>query len=146
MKSRNSKNKPLLAKPRRQVGAIPYRKTERGLEVLLVTTRTTGRWTVPKGWPMKGLKAHDAAAIEAWEEAGVIGQAKKRAVGRYLYWKRMDGYFVLCRVKLFPIIVQEERAEWPEQSTRRRYWFTPLMAADLVEEPGLKKAMQEITL
>lgn len=140
------KAKRLASKPRAQVGALPLRWTDRGWEVLLVTTRTTSRWTVPKGWPMKGRKGHEAAAVEAWEEGGVIGVAKKQAVGRYLYWKRLDGYFALCRVKLFAVVVQDVQAAWPESTERMRYWLPARDAAEMVEEPGLKKALRGLRL
>lgn len=135
------KAKRLTAKPRAQVGALAVRRAETGYEVLLVTTRSTGRWTIPKGWPMKGRKAHDAATIEAWEEAGVLGRARKRSVGSYLYWKRMEDHFLLCRVKLYPVSVKEEVHAWPEQMERQRFWFAAQVAAELVEEPGLKKVL-----
>ncbi|WKL33782.1 NUDIX domain-containing protein (plasmid) [Sinorhizobium meliloti] len=71
-----------------QIGAICYRVNEMGaVEVLLITTRASGRWTIPKGWPIKNLKPHQAAEREAWEEAGVAGKAKKRALGYFTYLK-----------------------------------------------------------
>ena len=74
-------------------------------------------------------------------EAGVVAQAKKRSVGSYLYWKRIEDDFMLCRVKLYPVLVREERPDWPEQMERQRFWFSAEVAAELVEEPGLKKVL-----
>lgn len=89
----------MSSKPRMQVGALPLRKAARGFpEVLLDTTRSTKRWTIPKGWPIKGLKSHKAAEREAMKEAGVAGKCGKQAVGRYLYWKRKADHFELCWV------------------------------------------------
>ena len=74
-----------------QVGAICFRTGLQGsIEVLLVTTRETGRWTIPKGWPIKGLKSHEAAEREAWEEAGVKGKARKSPLGYFTYLKTLD--------------------------------------------------------
>lgn len=130
-----------------QVGALPLRRTASGSwEILLVTTRTTKRWTVPKGWPIKKLKAHDAAAREAREEAGVVGQVKKKPVGRYLYWKRLEAEFRLCKVRLYPLRVTEQLDTWPEEAQRLRHWFSLEDASDLVEEPGLRKVLATLVL
>ncbi|WP_245973797.1 NUDIX hydrolase [Bosea caraganae] len=111
-------------KARLQVGAVPVRHSPDGsIEVLLVTTRTTKRWTVPKGWPIKGLKAHEAAAREAQEEAGAIGTIRRKSMGRYLYWKRMEDYMLLCEVKLFLLTVTGRLDDWPERDQRRHQWF-----------------------
>jgi 8-oxo-dGTP pyrophosphatase MutT (NUDIX family) len=65
-----------------QYGVLPYRFTEAAaLEVLIVTTRQSKRWIVPKGWPIKGLTPSKSAAREAFEEAGVIGRVPKAAIG-----------------------------------------------------------------
>ncbi|WP_244425824.1 NUDIX domain-containing protein [Rhizobium etli] len=68
----------LLGKVLEQFGALwPREEPRGGSEVLLITTRETGRWTIPKGWPIKGLAPHEVVEREAWEEAGVKGRAKK---------------------------------------------------------------------
>lgn len=134
--------KKLQAKANLQVGALPLRRNPAGAwEILLVTTRSTKRWTVPKGWPNKKLKAHDAAAREALEEAGVVGSIKKKPVGRYLYWKRLEATFRLCKVRLYPLHVTHQLAQWPEEAQRLRHWFSLTDASDLVEEPGLRKIL-----
>lgn len=134
-------------KARLQIGAVPVRIASDGsVEVLLVTTRTTKRWTVPKGWPIKKLKAHDAAAREAREEAGVVGRIRKKPVGRYIYWKRMADHFLLCKVKLFLLTVENRLDSWPERSQRLHHWFKLTDAADLVEEPGLRAALRSLKL
>jgi len=139
--------KPPQGKTTLQVGALPLRRTASGSwEILLVTTRTTKRWTVPKGWPIKKLKAHDAAAREAREEAGVVGQVKKKPVGRYLYWKRLEAEFRLCKVRLYPLRVTEQLDTWPEEAQRLRHWFSLEDASDLVEEPGLRKVLATLVL
>ena len=70
-----------------QVAALPFRIKDGKIEVLLVTSRETKRWLIPKGWPMKGKKPHKAAAQEAEEEAGVKGEIKNKPLGSYDYWK-----------------------------------------------------------
>ena len=124
---------------RPQVGALPFRREPDGsYSVLLVTSRESRRWVIPKGWPMKGRKPFEAAAREAYEEAGVLGQIGKRPLGFYLYQKRLKNRdAVLCQVKVFPLEVRKHRKSWPEQHQREQRWFTPAEAAEAVTEPGL---------
>jgi 8-oxo-dGTP pyrophosphatase MutT (NUDIX family) len=132
-------------KARLQVAALPLRFSDDGTaEVLLVTTRTTKRWTIPKGWPVKGLKAHEAAAREAEEEAGVRGKMRKKSIGKYLYWKRMADDAVLCRVKVFELIVEQRLEDWPERDERRQQWFRLSDAADLAGETGLGALLRSL--
>lgn len=122
----------------KQIAALPFRMGAEGRpEVLLVTSRETGRWIVPKGWPMKNLKPHEAAAQEAYEEAGVRGAISKQAIGRYVYWKRKSNHFILCHVDVFPLRVTEQLATWREKGQRETRWFTPEDAAYHILEPDL---------
>jgi 8-oxo-dGTP pyrophosphatase MutT (NUDIX family) len=125
--------------PRQQYAALPYRGAGRRLEILLISSRETRRWVIPKGWPMKKREPPDAAAREAFEEAGVEGEVERTAFGRYSYLKRLaDGSDVLCLVEVFPLRVQAEGGEWPERDERTRRWFSPRAAAAAVDEPELK--------
>ncbi|ACL63316.1 NUDIX hydrolase [Methylobacterium nodulans] len=126
--------------PRRQVAALPFRFDMDGeLQVLLVTSRETRRWVIPKGWPMPGRKEHKAAEREAFEEAGLKGRINKTALGTYEYEKRLkSGMTVTCEVKVFPLHVIEQCNRWPEQGQRDLRWIAPDEAADLVQEDGLK--------
>lgn len=136
-----------LGKPRSQIAALPIRRSPTGEpELLLVTTRTTRRWIVPKGWPIKGKKNHEAAAIEAREEAGVIGKAHKKPAGRYIYWKRMNDHFVLCKVALYILDVERRLEKWAEHNQRLSHWFTLEDAAEIVDDPGLKAAIRSLEL
>jgi 8-oxo-dGTP pyrophosphatase MutT (NUDIX family) len=132
-------NKAAAGTERVQYGVLPYAVQEDGtVRLLLVTSRETQRWVVPKGWPMESLKPHEAAAREAFEEAGIVGKAKKRAIGAYQYWKRLESSFTLCRVEVFPLLVERLEKSWPEQKQRDRRWFELEDAALLVDEPGLE--------
>lgn len=120
-----------------QYAALPYR-LRGGLELLLISSRETGRWVLPKGWPIKGKKAHAAAAREALEEAGVKGKIGKRAVGAYSYGKRLpNGAVLACTVKVYPLAVARQLERWPEMHQRSFRWFSPREAADQVAEPEL---------
>lgn len=121
----------------KQVGALPIRKTAGGIEVLLVTTRETRRWVIPKGWPSKRMPDHKAAAREALEEAGVQGEIKRKPVGSYTYFKRLTATFELIEVDVYLLAVDTERKRWPEMHERQKSWMKPALAARAVAEPGL---------
>lgn len=122
-----------------QYGAIAWRPAPGGAEVLLITSRETQRWVVPRGNVIHGLDPHLSAAQEAYEEAGIRGRADAEPIGRYRYEKRLRlGRSVTAEVHLFPLEVIEELDEWPERHQRQRRWFAPAEAADVVAEPELK--------
>lgn len=129
--------------PALQVGAI-CRKPETG-EVLLITSRDTGRWVIPKGWPMEGRSLAHAALQEAWEEAGVRGRVEMAELGRFRYDKRQDSGFALpVEVALYPVEVLELSSDFPEHDERDRQWFTLARAAALVQETGLQAILREL--
>ena len=124
---------------RYQVAAVPVRQdASLGTQVLLVTSRETRRWVVPKGWPWPKHADHDAAAAEAWEEAGVVGRVKTKSIGSYTYDKRRDGRLYLLKVNVYVLAVTKVAETWPEFNERDRQWFTAREAASLVDEPALK--------
>lgn len=126
--------------PRTQYAALPWRKRADGAaEVLLITSRESRRWVIPKGWPMKDLEPGPCAAQEAFEEAGVLGRPRRKSLGVYHYDKRLrSGRLQHVRVMVYPLEVTEERDIWPEMAERDRNWTTPGDAAGLVDEPELK--------
>jgi 8-oxo-dGTP pyrophosphatase MutT (NUDIX family) len=124
-----------------QYAALPYRfNATDELEILLVTTRRTKRWIIPKGWAIKGLKPPESAAREAYEEAGVRGKIGKKSVGVFTYKKLLDedGITVPCEVKVFPLLVKRQSETWPEIEQRLTRWLEPEKAASLIKEPELK--------
>ncbi|HEV7254922.1 MAG TPA: NUDIX hydrolase [Mesorhizobium sp.] len=128
----------MTAKTRDQIAALPLRLAKGGvIEVLLVTSRETKRWIVPKGWPMKGLKDRQAAALEAQEEAGVKGHVLRDAIGTYAYWRRAEDHFQLCTVAVFALKVEKQLKSWKERGQRETRWENVLEAAHLVSEPEL---------
>lgn len=123
-----------------QVGAI-CREPASG-RVLLITSRDTGRWVIPKGWPMEGRTLSGAAAQEAWEEAGVRGRIAAQEMGRYAYQKtQRQGFSVPVEVRVFLLSVESRATAFPEVDQRRTRWFTPAEAARQVAEPGLKRIL-----
>lgn len=131
--------------PRAQYAALPWRRRPDGsVEVLVITSRETRRWVIPKGWPIKGLKSPKAAAQEAFEEAGVTGDVEKSPLGAYHYDKRLkNGRLQRVRVAVFALRVAEEHEEFPERLERDKAWVTPMDAADRVDEPELKLILAE---
>lgn len=131
----------------RQVAAIPFRRNAHGdIEVMLVTSRTTQRFIVPKGWPMKGKSGRKAATIEAMEEAGVLGKTLKEPAGIYSYWKRLTNRFVRVDVIVYLLEVTEELANWQEAKRRQRAWLTPADAATLIDEPDLSTLVNTLKI
>lgn len=124
---------------RSQFGAIPWRITDGKLEFLLITSRRTRRWIMPKGWPMDGQTPAEAAAMEAYEEAGVKGDASHAAVGFYSYTKSFGGDDLPIVVAMFPLRVRKVLKDWPEKGQRRRKWVSRKKAAMLLSEPELMR-------
>jgi 8-oxo-dGTP pyrophosphatase MutT (NUDIX family) len=126
-----------------QVAALPWRQTENGIEILLVTTRTTKRWLIPKGWTMEGKADFEAAAIEAFEEAGVRGVVEPLPIGQFGYLKTLQsGKPRHVKVDVFAIEVEQELDEWPERHERERRWYAVPEAIARVEEPELVPVLQ----
>ncbi|MGI9369703.1 MAG: NUDIX hydrolase [Ruegeria sp.] len=146
MKAKQSRN--LLKKARNlpiapQVGALCYRYEKGKPQVLLVTTRETGRWIIPKGWLIDGLFPHQAAEQEAWEEAGVTGDCDCAILGRYSYLKERTGKgVILCQVDVFPVHVHNIASDFPERAERKRKWISLKKAALRVTEPDLAEILR----
>ena len=129
----------------RQVGALPVRRAPDGsLLVMLVTTLETQRWIIPKGWPWPGEQDYTAAAEEAREEAGVLGEPKAVSIGSYTYEKRRSSGLVPVRVAVYLLEVREELETWPECEQRQRAWFTLSDAAAVVQEPELRAILLQL--
>lgn len=123
---------------RLQVAALPWRIGEAGIEILLITSRDTGRWVLPKGWPEAREPLSEAAAREANEEAGLAGAISHIEAGRYFYAKALgSGQEVPCEVLVYPLLVAEMASKWKERHERERRWFAGEEAARLVAEPDL---------
>ncbi|WP_375567364.1 NUDIX hydrolase [Oceaniradius stylonematis] len=123
-----------------QVAALVWRKAgKKKAEVLLITSRGTGRWILPKGWIETGESMGEAAAREAWEEAGIEGNVTGEPVGTYDYDKlEDDGQAIACRTHVFALAVTRQAKDWPERDERERKWVPAADAAGMVEEAELK--------
>jgi 8-oxo-dGTP pyrophosphatase MutT (NUDIX family) len=132
-------NRKKSAARRIQYAALPFRRNaDSGVDVMLVTSRDSGRWVIPKGWPIEGKAPHASAAREALEEAGVVGKAGRDSVGAFTYEKRLSkGAIVICEVQVFLLEVKHQRTDWPEKEEREVRWFSLNEAAKAVQEAGL---------
>ena len=123
------------AKVIRQSAVIPYRWQGERLRVLLITSRRSGDWIVPKGLVEPDMTEHDSAAKEAHEEAGVLGDVGTEPVGSFEYEK----WGGVCVVRVYDLEVRRELSDWPEQGDRTRKWVDAGEAADLVKHAALGK-------
>ncbi|KQU75892.1 NUDIX hydrolase [Aminobacter sp. DSM 101952] len=124
---------------RLQVAALPWHRTaSRAIEIMLITSRDTGRWVLPKGWPEDSERLCETAAREASEEAGLSGSVDTHEAGRYFYTKELgSGERVACEVLVYPLEVRKVAEKWKERRQRTRKWVSPAEAARMVNEPDL---------
>jgi len=139
--------RPMFQRPKRlQVAALCIRDGKKGRQVLLVTSRGTGRWILPKGWPIRGKDAAGSALQEAWEEAGVAaGRSQDKAIGTYTYSKSYPaGMSVPVETLVFPVTVEKMSDRFPEAHERKRKWVSTDEAANMVSEPELKTILRDL--
>jgi phosphohistidine phosphatase len=123
-----------------QSAVVPYRRVGSALEVLLITSRSGKRWTIPKGIVEPAMTAAASAAKEAYEEAGIRGDVGETALGSYEYTK----WGGTCHVEVFPLRVREVLDEWPESHARQRRWLTIEDAVAAVETAGLRDVLSGV--
>ncbi|MBL4628621.1 MAG: NUDIX hydrolase [Roseicyclus sp.] len=137
--------------PRTQFGGLPFRivktKNREQVEVLLVTSRDSRRWIIPKGWPVDGMTPAEAAVQEVWEEAGARGQGYDICIGLYSYRKWLGEDLSLpVIVAVFPVKVEELLDDYPEAAERKRKWMSLKKAASKVEEHDLRQLIETFSL
>jgi 8-oxo-dGTP pyrophosphatase MutT (NUDIX family) len=130
-----------------QVAAICYRKDDNSdaFLTLLITSRGTGRWIIPKGHAMKGKTKREVAAIEAYEEAGIKGRVSKLPIGQFSYIKEVEGSAGLpCIVDVFPMEVTAVKSRFKEHGQRELKWVPLWDAGRMVMEPELRGLFQQL--
>jgi 8-oxo-dGTP pyrophosphatase MutT (NUDIX family) len=127
---------------RTQFAALCYRIKKGKLQILIITSRRSKRWILPKGWPMEGKTPAESALREAWEEAGVTGKAEETCIGVYTYEKTMGEDDLACLALLYPVHVKSLAKKYPESHERRRRWVSRKEAARLVAEPDLARLIR----
>jgi phosphohistidine phosphatase len=139
----SSDHSPMQTRPGffyRQSGVVPLRRTADGLEILMITTRRSGRWTIPKGVVEVGISPRESAVKEAYEEAGVRGRASEESVGSYHFEK----WGSECTVEVFLLDVDEVLSRWPEALDRRRRWMSVRQAAASVRNEELRSILSAL--
>jgi 8-oxo-dGTP pyrophosphatase MutT (NUDIX family) len=128
-----------------QYAALPYRANGKSrVEIMLVTSRRTRRWIIPKGWPKRGRRPHETAAEEAFEEAGVVGKVGKRPIGSFPYDKILaEGATASCHVHVFALRVRRQHKDWPERRERKYAWHRPAEAIRFVGDPHLRRIIRK---
>lgn len=122
-----------------QFAALCYRISNDRVEVCLVTSRGTGRWILPKGWPMHKQTPASAAATEAYEEAGLSGKAYDHCLGVYAYVKPLKKSIAPVMALIYPVRVKNVHSDWPEKHQRKRKWFSLSKAARKLDDPQLRR-------
>lgn len=123
-----------------QSGVIPFWVRKKEIQIMLVTSRSGKRWVIPKGTIESDLSALESAEKEAFEEAGVLGKAHARAIGKYQYNK----WGGTCTVEVFLLEVKKVLQEWPESQLRQREWLKVEGAIRRVDEKTLKKIIRRV--
>lgn len=136
---------PMLRRPKAlQLAALCHRDTPNGVEVLLVTS-SNGRWILPKGWPIDGMSAAEAASVEAWEEGGVKeAQFDEQAITTLQTQKTYDsGLTIPTETHVYDLTVTKVANDYPEADKRDRIWVSPARAAELVDDPALRDLLAQ---
>ncbi|AZV79169.1 NUDIX domain-containing protein [Parasedimentitalea marina] len=139
--------RPLIFRSKRlQVAALCYRKTENGTDVLMITSRGSGRWILPKGWPISGKDGAETALQEAWEEAGVkTAKIQGEPIGHYEYLKNLGrGRAEMVQTLVYIAQVSKLSKSYPERNQRKRQWVPADEAANLVHEPKLRALLRQL--
>ena len=127
---------------RTQFAALCYRIRRGKVRILLITSRGSGRWIVPKGWPMDGQTPAESALTEAWEEAGVNGFCDGRCLGIFSYSKEIAEIGAAPIIAMvFAVEVSDLADKYPEASERDRVWVSRKKAAKMVDEPELSRIL-----
>jgi len=123
-----------------QSGVVPFRKENNGVQILLITSRRSQRWVIPKGIVEPELSPQESAQREAYEEAGISGKISNGAIGEYTY----DKWGGTCTVKVFLLKVEKIFDDWPEAHFRTREWMGMEEAVRRVDEQDLKDIIRTI--
>lgn len=126
-----------------QFAALCWRRKRGKLQILLITSRGSKRWIIPKGWPMDGKTPAASALVEAWEEGGVVGQVRGQCLGVYSYAKTGEDGAVPCLAMLYPVKVKTLAKQFPEKGQRKRLWCSRQKAARLVDAPDLARLIRD---
>lgn len=112
-------------------------------EILLVASKRTGLWGIPKGHVEDGETPLETAAREAFEEGGVVGEVLADPIGSYVYSK--DEAHRLYEVRVFLMMGARQAADYPESGLRRFQWVNLQAASEQLWHPALRKIVEQQT-
>ena len=132
-------------KPRLQSGVLAYKVAPNGkVRILLVSTKRSKRWSIPKGKARSELSLAANAAKEALEEAGVKGEIASASAGMFRTTKRTWYGDAIIEIWVYFLKVTEQLKHWPEEGERQTKWVSCQEAAQVLNEPLLVSLCQEI--
>lgn len=130
-------------KTKKQFAALPFVVIGNQVEILLITSRDSKRWIIPKGWPKKGMPSHKLAALEAFEEAGIAGRVGKVPIGAYSYVKVLENRTKAhVKVNVYTLRTERHYLDWPERGQRDMRWMSVMEAIGLLQEHELKEMLR----
>ncbi|OIQ90591.1 NUDIX domain protein [mine drainage metagenome] len=133
-------------KAHKQYAALPYTVRNGDVSILLVTSRETRRWIIPKGWSKKTLAPCQVAALEAFEEAGLLGEVASEPCTSFTYWKQIsEKKKKYCEVDVFMFCVLGEAETWPEMFERKRSWMSLEDASLCISDPDLSTFLRGLS-
>ena len=144
--SRNSIKRSVKEKVFHKIGALCFKLVDKKLKILLITSRRSRRWIIPKGWKIDKMSDRKSVALEAWEEAGVQGRVSHRSIGTFYYRKRTSkNDYLTCAVKVFALEVRASKKKFPERGQRKLKWVCSSTAVEFVIEPELKTLLKNFS-
>jgi len=123
----------------KQYGVIPYLKRSGKTKIILITSRSSGQWIVPKGNLIAKRTKRESALLEAYEEAGLTGEIDKESKFRLFimsHGKKTDLTLYSMRVNKHLI------KKWPESHQRKRIEVSCERAQALVLWPNFRTALK----
>ncbi|MCK7612064.1 NUDIX hydrolase [Roseibium sediminicola] len=128
-----------------QIAALCHRMRDGRAEVLLVTSKSTRRWILPKGWPILSHRAHRTAAIEAFEEAGVVGRVHKNPFASFSSYKGGEaGLKIRTEILVFLVDVDSVAEEFPDSAERDSRWVSIEEAIKITNDSGLADVFRKL--
>ncbi|MEM1298270.1 MAG: NUDIX domain-containing protein, partial [Pseudomonadota bacterium] len=111
-----------------QAGVLAWLPDTDPVQFAIVTSRRTGRWVFPKGSVDDDMTPQEAAAQEAFEEAGLEGVVAPEPIGAYRCPKIRPPWIWTVEVTLYAMRVDKMLDDWLEIDQRTRN-FVDLAAA-----------------
>jgi 8-oxo-dGTP pyrophosphatase MutT (NUDIX family) len=121
-----------------QYGVLPYIQSANKVKLVLITSRKSKNWIVPKGNRILKKSKHATALQEAFEEAGLRGRLSE---GDEMHFKiKSNGKQVM--LILYPMRVEKMLRVWPEKGQRKRVVVNRHKAVKIVGWPNFRRKLK----